>query len=204
MQRLDERSQARRFEGEVFRFLHICFSPDGRLLAASGGAFEGQRDGRISIWDVHTGQQLRVVGGHGAPVRTIAYEETIGRWAWACKREKGDCRDVLGTDGIDPGPTKAVRGWHGKNWMFSRVFGDAHAEYQKVLIEGTRDSNGYFNHYWTELVFPDDPDKQDRSVCIIVRGDGWQVDTLPDEPIPTGMWWDGTDRVSYDGCVRND
>ena len=147
---------------------------------------------------------LRPVTRVPSPTRTIAYDENVGRWAWNCKREKADCAAVLGTDGIDPGPTKAIRGWHGKNWTFNRVFVDGHAEYQKVFIEGTGDADGYYTHYWTELVFPDDLEKQAQSVCIIVRGDGWQVDTLPDEPIFTGMWWDGTQRVSYDGCVRND
>ncbi|MCH7996096.1 MAG: hypothetical protein IIB57_16845, partial [Planctomycetes bacterium] len=63
------------------------------------------------------------------------------------------------------------------------------------------DSNGYFNHYRTELVFPDDLDEQERSVCIIVRGPGWQKDTLPAESIETGLQWNGSDRVSSSsGC----
>ena len=138
------------------------------------------------------------------PSRTLYYEENIGRWAWNCKREKKDCADVIGSEGIDPGPTKRVDGWHGKPWSFNRAFVDGHAEMQKILLEGTEDSNGYFEHYRTELVYPDDMDRQNRSVCIIVRGPGWQKDTLPAEGIFTGLWWDGSDRVSYDGCVRND
>lgn len=65
--------ELRQFEGEMFRFLHICFSPDGALLAASGGASEGKKDGRISIWDVQTGEQIRVLDGHSEQVRTIAF-----------------------------------------------------------------------------------------------------------------------------------
>ena len=75
-------------------------------------------------------------------------------------------------EGIDPGPTKAIRGWHGKDWQYNRAFVDGHAEMQKILIEGTEDSQGYYEHYRTEIVFPDDMDKQERSVCIIVRGPG--------------------------------
>ena len=91
------------------------------------------------------------------PARTLAYNEAIGRWAWAVKRNHSACAWVIGSEGVDPGPTKTVRGWHGKNWTFNRSFVDGHVSTQKVLIEGTRDSNGYFEHYREELVFPDDP-----------------------------------------------
>ncbi len=135
-----------------------------------------------------------------SPSRTLYYEENIGRLAWASKREKDDCRTVLGEDGVDPGPTKVIRGWHGKDWTYNRAFVDGHAATQKVLLEGTEDSNGYFNHYRTELIWPDDPDRQANSVCIIVRGPGWQKDTLPAESVPTGLQWDGSGRVSSAGC----
>ncbi|MBU0718855.1 MAG: hypothetical protein KJ749_11445, partial [Planctomycetes bacterium] len=147
---------------------------------------------------------LRPTSRVPTPARTLYYEENIGRWAWNCKREKEDCRNALNFQGIDPGPTKAIRGWHGKDWTFNRAFVDGHAAYQRILIEGTEDANGYFEHYRTELVYPEDMDKQDRSVCIIVRGPGWQKDTLPAPDVPTGLWWDGSDRVSFDGCVVND
>ncbi len=139
-----------------------------------------------------------------APARTINYEENIGRWAWASQREMNACLNALGSEGIDPGPTKAIRGWHGKNWTYNRVFGDAHAELQRVFIEGTEDADGYSEHYRNELVYPDDPDTQQRFVCIIVRGDGWQKDTLPDAPIPTGLLWSGNGRPSYENCVWSD
>ncbi|MBU0717961.1 MAG: prepilin-type N-terminal cleavage/methylation domain-containing protein, partial [Planctomycetes bacterium] len=139
---------------------------------------------------------LRPVSRVPAPARTLAYDENIGRWAWACKRENWACTQAVGLEGIDPGPTKAVRGWHGKNWTFNRAFVDAHAESQKVFIEGTSDAEGYSEHYRNELVFPDDPNTQARSVCIIIRGEGWQMDTLPDPQIRTGLLWDGSDRVS--------
>ncbi|MHC4695861.1 MAG: type II secretion system protein [Planctomycetota bacterium] len=134
-----------------------------------------------------------------APARTINYEENIGRWAWACRREVCDFIQP----GVDPGPTKAVRGWHGKNWTYNRAFGDAHAESQAVFIEGTEDAEGYSQHYRTEIVF-DDPGQQDNSRCIIVRGDGWQKDTLPAEPVETGLIWDGgSARPSYEDCVTD-
>jgi prepilin-type N-terminal cleavage/methylation domain-containing protein len=82
------------------------------------------------------------------PARTLYYEENIGRWAWSCKRELTECAFV--GPGVDPGPTKALRGWHGRDWTFNRAFVDAHAEQQKVLIEGTEDNQGFALHYRNE------------------------------------------------------
>ncbi len=129
------------------------------------------------------------------PARTIFYEENIGRWAWGTWRETCDF-----LDGIDPGPTGLIRGWHGKKWTYNRSFGDAHAEMQKVYIEGT-EYEGYAEHYRIELVF-DDPGEQSSQRCIIVRGDGWQKDTLPAPYIDTGLANPGGGRPSYEDCVQ--
>ena len=48
------------------------------------------------------------------------YEENVGRYAWAARRERCDLPGVA--PGIDPGPTKAIRGWHGKDWTYNRAF----------------------------------------------------------------------------------
>ena len=98
-------------------------------------------------------------------------------------------------------PTKVIRGWHGKDWTYNRAFVDGHAATQKVLLEGTEDSNGFFTHYRTEVVFPDNEERQIQVTCIIVRGSGWQKDTLPAPSIRTGLNWDGNGRVSNGGCV---
>lgn len=135
------------------------------------------------------------------PSRTIAYEENIGRWAWASRREIDGCL-WIGL-GVWPGPTKAIKGWHGKNWSFNRSFVDTHAEMQSVYIESTEDVEGYANHYRNEIVFPDDRTKQESYRCIIVRGDGWQKDTLPAPIIPIGIFYNSSGRPSYEGCVRS-
>ena len=45
---------------------------------------------------------------------------------------------------------------------------------------------------------PDDP----RALqCIIVRGPGWQKDTLPADLIPTGLKYQSNTRPSYENCV---
>ncbi|UCC29110.1 MAG: prepilin-type N-terminal cleavage/methylation domain-containing protein [Phycisphaerales bacterium] len=150
-------------------------------------------------WMRSNSPYLRPLSRVPNPARTINFEENIGRWAWACRREACDFMF-----GIDPGPTKAVRGWHGKNWTFNHVYADGHTGVGKMWIEGTEDADGYATHYRVELVYPDDPSLQQEHRCIIVRGDGWQKDTLPDEPIPTLLYHGGYGRPSYEGCVRED
>ena len=134
--------------------------------------------------------------------RTLYYEENIGRWAWGCRREQCDFIQP----GIDPGPTKAVPGWHGKDWTFNRAFVDGHAEMQRILIEGTEDPEGYYLHYRNEIIYDNTQlgeDTQTAHRCILVRGTGWQKDTLPAEPIWTGLTWGGGGgRPSDEGCAE--
>jgi len=153
---------------------------------------------------------LRPVSRIPTPSRTLYYEENIGRWAWACRSELPEC-DFIGL-GVDPGPTKSVRGWHGREWTFTRVFVDAHAENQRIYEEGTQDKDGYATHYRNEELesYPDWPKcgerfgfhaGYDNYRCIIVRGQGWQKDTLPAELICTGLQWSFSGRPSYERCV---
>jgi len=147
---------------------------------------------------------LRPTSRIPTPARTIYYEENIGRWAWACKRERCDgTANGLVLEGIDPGPTKQVRGWHGKAWTFNRSFVDAHAAYQKVYFEGSEDEQGYAFHYRIEAVSFQDPARAQSDACVLIRGDGWQKDTLPAQFIPTGLTYPGDGRrPSYEDCVK--
>ncbi|HEX9782977.1 MAG TPA: hypothetical protein VGA56_09670, partial [Opitutaceae bacterium] len=47
----------------------------------------------------------------------------------------------------------------------------------------------------------DGPGDYERYRCIIVRGNGWQKDTMPAPMICTGIRWPGSGRPSYEGCV---
>lgn len=142
---------------------------------------------------------LRPISRVPNTVRTFAYEENIGRWAWAARRETCD----FNLPGLDPGPTKVVRGWHGRNWEYNHTYVDGHSGTAQILIDGTLDAEGYSNHYVVEQVF-DDPEIQMTNRCIIIRGPSWQKDTLPGEPIATGLNWNGGFRPSYENCVEND
>lgn len=156
---------------------------------------------------------LRPTSRVPSPSRTLYYEENIGRWAWSSRNEIDDCLWI--GQGVDPGPTKTLSGWHGRDWTYNRAFVDAHAEYQKIYIEGTEDREGYAHHYRTEQLSnypgrygtgePLTPAEGfEQYKCITVRGDGWQKDTLPADTIPTGLIHPGNGRPSYEGCVTTE
>jgi len=140
------------------------------------------------------GPYLRPASRIPNPGRTIYYEETIGRNAVIARNEPAECFDIGGL-GLDPGPTKVIRGWHGKDWWYNKAFVDGHAEYQPYLIPGTKNNDGYSEHFQIEHVF-EDPQQQDAAKCIIIRGPGWQKDTLPSPGVATGLRWGGTGRIS--------
>ena len=163
---------------------------------------------------------LRPISRVPTPARTIYYEENIGRYAWAAKRSPCDL-SVVG--GLDAGPTRTIRGWHGRDWTFNRSFVDGHAETQKVWIEGTE---GYAEHYVVEVLssYPPPPacagksreskNRPRASVtladlsaiyrCVIIRGPGWQKDTLPAPMIETDLWHPGQQRGSFAGCISQE
>jgi len=151
---------------------------------------------------------LRPLSRIPAPANTLYYEENIGRWAWTSRNETSFCRS-LGLPGTDPGPNKTVRGWHGRDWTYTRAFVDGHVQYQRILLEGTEDQDGYSNHYRNEDVWENcsrpnhfiwSNDCTTNNTCIVVRGDGWQKDCLPAPTIPTGLLSPGDGRPAYEGC----
>ncbi len=113
------------------------FAANVFLIGSSGGV------GKLSSNSPYLRPISRIVNA----ARTIYYEENIGRWAWAAKREVCPVPSLQG--GIDIGPLKTMRGWHSLDWVFNRVFADAHGAFQKILIEGTQDDQGYYEHYFS-------------------------------------------------------
>ncbi|GIK16386.1 MAG: hypothetical protein BroJett003_13500 [Planctomycetota bacterium] len=157
---------------------------------------------------------LRPITRIPSPSRVIYYEENIGRWGWAAREDRCDF-----LTGVSLHPQKRViEGWHGKDWTYNRSFVDAHVEFQKVLIEGTRDAAGYYEHYRFEKMLEDcaqnftgnhyrqffpwtNPSCGIDYRCVVIRGDGWQKDCLPTPVVATGLIHDGSGRPSYEGCV---
>lgn len=147
---------------------------------------------------------LRPINRVPTPARTIYYEENIGRWAWAQRRDP--CSD-RGIGGVDSGQPFTNAGWHRRDWFFNRSFVDGHAEGQKVFVEGTRDGSGYSEHYRAERLssYPWDhingqPGSYETFRCVIVRGDGWQKDTMPADHVETNVLA-LPGRSSYEDCV---
>ena len=117
-----------------------------------------------------------------SPSTTLAFQENNGRYAWAAARESCDF--------IQPGVAGTVRGWHGKDWSFNAAFIDGHAD--TIHMRGYRSAR----------VFRDDQD-QESLRCIILRGEGWQIDTLPLEPVDTGLLWSGGGgRAAFEGGIE--
>ena len=61
----------------------VAFSPDGRLLAVP------RADRRVALFDAHTGQLIRDLGGHTAEVNVVAFSPDGRRLATA-----GDDRTI--------------------------------------------------------------------------------------------------------------
>jgi prepilin-type processing-associated H-X9-DG protein len=172
-------------------------------------------DGRMSSISPY----LRSLSDVPNPQRTFNYEENIGRWAWATRRQNPSCEWV---PAVDPGPKGTVRGWHGKDWTYNYAFVDGHVDSKQIYIPGTEDINGDAMHWVNEELssYPVFPECQncipgsdncpgyegsfEAYHCVIIRGDGWQKDTLPAPPVCTGLYYSGSGRPSFESCVSGD
>ena len=119
------------------------------------------------------------------PAETLYYQEHCSRFAHFAAPLPANC---------DPGPyEEVVKGWHGQDWEFNVAFVDGHADQVRIRgfenpkigrYPGFTDPNYGHNHYR----------------CVINRGPGWQLDTLPVPPVPTGLVW----KAAGDEAERSD
>ncbi len=110
-----------------------------------------------------------------APTNTVYYEENVGRWGYLFFPQ--------GTPGQecelrDPWDVGTMRGWHGREWMMNVSFCDGHA--------GTIKMKGYDNPHLS--AYPNSDFETWK--CVIIRGQGWQIDTLPSPMVTTDIWCD--------------
>lgn len=105
------------------------------------------------------------------PSNTLYYEENVGRYTFL-------------HDPVDPACDEpregVVHGWHGRDWIFNVAFCDAHAQQIKM--------KGYQNPRLAE--YPSSGGHDDPYMfwhCVIIRGPGYQRDTLPSPPVPTDI-----------------
>ncbi len=115
------------------------------------------------------------------PAMTLLYLENCGRFGYRANYGLDGCESVDGALGVDVDTD--VRGWHGRMWTFQAAFVDGHVG--TVRMEGhehpQRDLGRYPNCY------DDDETCYHIWHCVIIRGPGWHLDTLPAPPVPTDM-----------------
>jgi prepilin-type processing-associated H-X9-DG protein len=108
------------------------------------------------------------------PANTLYYQEHNSLWADRVAPLPANCDYE--------GPNVVIRGWHKRDFFFNVSFCDAHAEPIKI--------RGFRNPRLSEYPGVSDDDLGYMYYkCVIFRGDGWQQDTLPSAPIPTGVTW---------------
>ena len=105
------------------------------------------------------------------PANTVAYWENSARFA--SKADDESMEDQVEEDCVDR-KTEAqgyiARGWHGEPWHFNVAMGDGHASW--VKIRGFARATGI-------PTLLDCGNENARCICVIIRGNGWQLDTLP-------------------------
>ncbi|MCH8252963.1 MAG: hypothetical protein IID36_10975 [Planctomycetes bacterium] len=138
-----------------------------------------------------------------SPSTTLAYQENVGRFAWAA--EEDPCAFLNGIPGT-------VRGWHGKDWTFNAAFLDGHAD--AIYMRGYRavPLGAYPPFLMGGGSCPCTPPSCHSNEfpgsfqiyrCVIIRGEGWQKDTLPTAPVMTQLKTSGTSgRPSYEGGLE--
>jgi prepilin-type processing-associated H-X9-DG protein len=130
---------------------------------------------------------LRSLSGVPAPANTILYIENVGRYCW----NQDDPYPGITFSPQPPYPERlGGPKWHQQGWYFNATFCDGHATYIKVK------SYIPFDRYPTNMA----------GICanggcqyIMIRGRGWQWDTLPAAPIESKHPCPDSGRPSQDG-----
>ncbi len=111
---------------------------------------------------------------------TIYFVENSGRFGWRRDVSNADARCFTGTDGPYFAPQTSnseAKGWHGKTDQFVTAFIDGHVSFNRT--------DGYYlPPPAVPLTYGGDP----RVLpCHVIRGPGWQLDTLPSPPVFLGV-----------------
>ncbi|MFH0981772.1 MAG: hypothetical protein V2A79_09560, partial [Planctomycetota bacterium] len=121
-----------------------------------------------------------------SPAHSIAYQEVPARYLWMWGDWTGSGCEWTGYQERCEGQFNTVPGWHGPDFHFNVAFADGHAA--MVQMQGcirpapdlglpnypTEECSG--DPYWCLR-------------CVTFRGPGWQLDTLPAEPVLTPWFW---------------
>ncbi len=116
------------------------------------------------------------------PANTIYFIENCGRFAWRKSYGADGCQSLSGgATGSDV--ESIVKGWHGRPWEFATAFVDGHAAI--THIEGHTIPQPRLSSYPARA--DGSPGTYDNYHCVIIRGKGWQLDTLPAPPVQTNI-----------------
>ena len=77
---------------------------------------------------------------------------------------------------------REARGHHGQDWQFNVSFGDGHASYIKIKGHGKVEGIAYLLN---QNGYCQGSGNSSTCECILIRGLGWQADTLPARPLQT-------------------
>ena len=133
------------------------------------------------------------------PAHQLAYQEVSSRFMWMWGSWQGSSCEWTGYDAQTEGDFNTVSGWHGSPFHFNVAFADGHVA--TIEIKGCfrpAPNLGRFT-YPPGLCAGDDTYTCSR--CITRRGPGWQLDSLPADPVPTN-WFTPADRGTTEGLVR--
>ena len=120
-----------------------------------------------------------------SPANTVNDLENAGRFGWR-----------INVQGRETGPlgaemNKRIRGWHGRDYLFTVAYIDGHAGI--VKMKGHQDPAPHLPYY---PPWPGDSRSRgyDWWNGAIIRGPGWQLDTFPSAPSIAditvyGGWW---------------
>lgn len=118
------------------------------------------------------------------PAQTVLFQENCGRYAWRVNYGgpfDGGCSSLSGA--LGPDIERIILGWHGRSWMFQTAFVDGHARDVRMI-----------GHLQPEPRLGRYPPYKGSAVtshlfwhCVILRGPGWQLDTLPAPPVQTSF-----------------
>lgn len=115
------------------------------------------------------------------PRHTILFQENAGRFAWRSNYGYGtdDCQSISGLLSNDD-TDNPVYGWHGTPNIFEAAFVDGHAG--TIHMKGHIQPQPDIGHF---PPFNGQPTNYQNWRCTIIRGSGWQLDTLPAPPVLT-------------------
>ena len=116
------------------------------------------------------------------PANTIYFIENCGRFGYAMNYGIDGCDSLSGSLGMDV--DSIIKGWHGRPWTFEASFVDGHGG--SVVMEGHQHPQPRLSKY---------PGCDGESIerchehwhCVIFRGPGWQIDTLPAPSVMTNF-----------------